>query len=392
MTRDSRARAVLAIAAVQLRRTARDRTALFFALALPVTIIVLIGSTQGGDDLDVGIADADVSPRSAELVSALGATEGFSIETYGSIDDLERDVRTGAIAAGIVVPEGYGADLGRGEEVAVELVGDVTSSATVALRASLRGAVETIGGQLAAARFTSAHTGATYEDAAAAVDDAAAAIEPTAVRTSAPDGDEAARAFGLDYTTPANLVLFVFVNTLVVGALLALERQQGLTRRMLATPHGTGTILAGVAAARLAFALGQSAIIVVVGAVVFDVQWGDPIGAAAVVVLFAIVATAVGLLVGSTVANPEQAQAIGIPIAMGMGMLGGCMWPLEIVPEAMRVVGHVTPHAWAVDAWIELVYEDAGVTDIALELGVLAALAVVLGTLAARQLRTALTA
>lgn len=68
------------------------------------------------------------------------------------------------------------------------------------------------------------------------------------------------------------------------------------------------------------------------------------------------------------------------------------MWPLDIVPEAMRVAGHLTPHAWAMDAWIELVYDDAGLVDIALELGVLAGLAAVLGVLAARRLRTALTA
>lgn len=391
MTVFSSASAVLTIAALQLRRLARDRTALFFALALPVTIIVLIGSTMGGEDLEIGVADLDGSERSAELLDAIEGSGGMTVQSYGSTDDLERDVRTGAVAAGVLVPEGYGAGLDRGGAASVELVGDVTSSAVLAVQASLRGAVETMGQRIAAARFSAEQAGASYEEAVAAVDDASDTIDPTTVRKIAPDGDDAGDAFGLDYTTPANLVLFVFINTLVTGALLARERQQGLTARMLATPHGTGTILAGVAAARLAFALVQSTIIILLGAAVFDVAWGDPLGAALVVVLFASVSSAVGLLVGASVSNPEQAQAIGTPIAIGMGMLGGSMWPLDIVPEAMRVVGHLTPHAWAMDAWIKLVYDDAGVADIALELGVLAVIAATLGVLAARRLRVALT-
>jgi ABC-2 type transport system permease protein len=74
-----------------------------------------------------------------------------------------------------------------------------------------------------------------------------------------------------------------------------------------------------------------------------------------------------------------------------MGMLGGCMWPLEIVPPVMRTVGHAVPQAWAMDAWIALVFDGAGLGDVAGDLAVLAGFAVVLGLLARRQLRRALT-
>src|SRR5690606_25424357 len=112
---------------------------------------------------------------------------------------------------------------------------------------------------------------------------------------------------------------------------------------------------------------------------------------ATLILLFALVSTATGLLVGATVSDAEQAQAIATPVAIGMGMLGGCMWPLAIVPDVMRTIGHVTPHAWAVDAWIELVYDDGGFVDVLPQLAVLAGFAVVLGTLAVRRLRIALT-
>src|SRR5690606_32693004 len=93
------------------------------------------------------------------------------------------------------------------------------------------------------------------------------------VRSETVDEGDGSHLGTFSYTAPSNLVLFTFVNTVVVGSVLALERRQGITRRMLATPHGTGTILAGIGAAKLLFALLQSTLIVVVGTAVFGVSW-----------------------------------------------------------------------------------------------------------------------
>jgi ABC-2 type transport system permease protein len=386
--------AIAAIALNELRRVARDRTALFFAFALPIVIIVIIGSTFSNENaLDVGILDRDGSARSEALFATLDDAEGLSADRYHSIDALRRDIRTGTVAAGVVLPPGFGADIDAGENVTVRLIADPTAGSGAAVQATVRAAVAEEAGRTAAARFASEHGGGSYDQASATADRLAADLPGATVRSES-IGSERGRdlgEFGFDYTAPANLVLFVFVNTLVVGAILASDRQQGITRRLLATPHGTGTILAGIGAAKLLYALAQSAVIVVVGSVVFGVDWGDPVGATLVVLLFAVVSTAVGLLVGSIVSNVDQAQSVGAPVAIAMGMLGGCMWPLVIVPEAMRVLGHITPHAWAMDAWIKLVFDGDGVDAILPQLAVLAGFGAVLGVAAARRLRTALT-
>jgi ABC-2 type transport system permease protein len=386
--------AIAAIALNELRRVARDRTALFFAFALPIVIIVIIGSTFSNENaLDVGILDRDGSARSEALFATLDDAEGLSADRYHSIDALRRDIRTGTVAAGVVLPPGFGADVDAGENVTVRLIADPTAGSGAAVQATVRAAVAEEAGRTAAARFASEHGGGSYDQASATADRLAADLPGATVRSES-IGSERGRdlgEFGFDYTAPANLVLFVFVNTLVVGAILASDRQQGITRRLLATPHGTGTILAGIGAAKLLYALAQSAVIVVVGSVVFGVDWGDPVGATLVVLLFAVVSTAVGLLVGSIVSNVDQAQSVGAPVAIAMGMLGGCMWPLVIVPEAMRVLGHITPHAWAMDAWIKLVFDGDGVDAILPQLAVLAGFGAVLGVAAARRLRAALT-
>jgi ABC-2 type transport system permease protein len=385
-------RAIATIALNEIRLVARDRVALLFIVALPAAIMFIIGSTFGSmDSFAVGVVDQDGTAASRDLVAALDRGDGIDVETYGSRDALRRDVRSGTVGAGVVVPDGYAAALAGPEGATVDLVADPSSAAAAATQAAVRGAVGDAAVRLAAARTVAGATGADADRARELTDAAAGNLPQAGVRTESVGEGEEATLGSFSYTAPSNLVLFTFINTLVAGAMLANERRQGITRRMLAAPHGTGTILAGIGAARLLFALLQSALIVGIGSVLFGVSWGDPVGATLLVVLFAIVATAVGLLVGSIVDEPDQAQAAGVPIAIALGMLGGCMWPLEIVPPVMRAIGHIAPHAWAMDGWIGLIFDGEGVAGIAPQLAVLAGFAVVLGLAARRRLRRALT-
>jgi len=48
------------------------------------------------------------------------------------------------------------------------------------------------------------------------------------------------------------------------------------------------------------------------------------------------------------------------------------MWPLSIVSPAMRAIGHVTPQAWAVDAWTNLLSSHGTIMTIWRQLAILA--------------------
>jgi ABC-2 type transport system permease protein len=380
--------AVLTIAGVQLRRVVRDRTALVFTLVLPLAIILVVGSAFGGDQaFKVGVIDKGDTAASRALVAALDRNGALRVERYGSLDSLRPDVRLNSVAAGVIIPAGYGTDLARGDRTSVTLMADPTSNASAAVQAAVRGSVSDQAIVLAAARASGDRGGAATTAARLA-----RTLPQPGVRAVAVDRGDATDLGVFDFTAPANLTLFVFVNTLVVGTFLASERRQGIIRRMLATPHGTGTIVAGVGLGRYVFALAQAAVIVVAGSLLFGVSWGNPLGAALVILLFAAVATAVGLLVGAMATDPDQASTIVTPVAIGLAMLGGCMWPLEVVPPFMRAIGHLTPHAWAMDAWGDLIFGGDGVVKILPQLAVLAGFAVALGLLAAWRLRRALTA
>jgi ABC-2 type transport system ATP-binding protein len=124
----------------------------------------------------------------------------------------------------------------------------------------------------------------------------------------------------------------------------------------------------------------------------FNVSWANPVATAAIIVVFSFVAGGAAMLIGEIAANASQAGAIGPALGMLLGLLGGTMVPAEVFPEAMRTASHLTPHAWAMDAFRGLLLRGETLVDILPQLAVLAGFAVVLMTLAVWRFRRALVA
>jgi ABC-2 type transport system permease protein len=294
------------------------------------------------------------------------------------------------VAAGVVVPAGYDRQLRAGGQAEVTFVVDQTRPAPAPVRSAVSAVVARQAAEVKAARFAAAQRGVPFDTALARASALATSQAPVRVAATTIGGSEDALPTGFNYTAPANLVLFVFITSLAGAAGLIEARRLGVTRRMLATPTTATTILFGEALSRFTIAMLQALIILGVGWLVFGVDWGDPPAALLLIVTFALVATGVGMLGGAVLRNAEQATSIGPPVGIALGMLGGCMWPLAIVPQPMRVVGHLFPQAWAMDAFIALIAKGERITGIALELAVLAAFAAVLLALATWRLRKTL--
>lgn len=381
------------MAGVTLRRLARDRLALFFVVLLPVVIILVIGITIGegeSDRLPVGVLDQGGGPLGAELQADLATSPALEPRGYDSLDALRKAVRRGVVAAGVVVPAGYDQALRAGRDAQVTFVVDQTRSAPAAVRTAVAAAVTRQAAIVRAARFAAGTAGVSFDAALARARALSGEQAQVRVEATTIGGRENALPSGFNYTAPSNLVLFVFITSLAGAAALVEERRLGVTTRMLAAPTTASTILFGETLGRFLVALLQGLIVFTIGWLVFGVDWGDPPAALLLVTVFALVGTGAGMLFGTVLRTAEQATSIGPPVGIALGMLGGCMWPLAIVPAPMRVAGHLFPHAWAMDAFIDLISEDAGLAGIAGKLAVLAGFAAVLLAVATWRLRRAL--
>jgi ABC-2 type transport system permease protein len=74
-----------------------------------------------------------------------------------------------------------------------------------------------------------------------------------------------------------------------------------------------------------------------------------------------------------------------------LAALGGSMVPLEVFPDTMVAIAHLTPHAWGNDAFSALILHNGGIADITTELVVLTCYGLALVALAAFVFRRRLT-
>jgi ABC-2 type transport system permease protein len=381
---------IWSIARFNLLRLLRERANLFFVFVFPILIIAVLGSQFGRQDTpEIGMTGSgEFTERAAERIEDTGAAR---VRWVGSTGELRTLVEDGTLPVGVVVPGAPDIVLQSGQtpEITVLLgTGDqVLQLEAVVSRAFAAEAVEP-----GVTRQLATLTGQPHEQVAALVSQAADALAPVAVnRVVAGGGDPDDEPFGFAQIAVGMLLLMTFLNALTGASALIQSRKHGVSRRMVATPTRLGVIVIGEGFGRWGVGMFQALYIMVATTLLFDMTWGDLPTAIVLLAVFAAVAAGAAMLIGAVMHNDEQAAGITVMTGLALGALGGSMLPLELFNTTMRTVAHVTPHAWAIDAFTQMARHGATLPDILPQLGVLAAMAAVLIGVAAWRLRLTLT-
>ena len=389
----------LTIAGTAVRRVVRDRGNLFFVFVLPLLLVLLVGTQFGGGqtDLRLGVVANDVGELGRELVDDIAAVEGVTARPYATPDEMLDALGRDQVAGGLVVPDGYSQALRAGgrQGIVLEYVAAPNGQGP-ALQSLVLPVVGAQSQRVTLADVVRVLTPADFDTALAQADAALGVLPEVAVERTEVGSDALAESFeGLgrfDLGAVQQLLLFVFLTSLTSAAALLQSREYGVTRRLLAHPTTTGRILRGEALGRLGVGLVQGVYVIVGTQLLFGVDWGDPLSSLAILVAFATASAGAGLLVGALAANQSQAAAAGVGLGIGLAALGGSMLPLELIPDGVRTVSWLTPHAWAYDAYADVLRREASLLEVLPQLGVLAAMATVLLSVAAVVLRRRLTA
>jgi ABC-2 type transport system permease protein len=380
---------VITIAGAFIRRTLRNPMAIMFAAVVPLVIALVFGfaEREANDSLPVGLVVASRGALAVDLARELHNEPALRIRALDSRAALLNAVRRGDVTAGIVIPADYERTVLNRGKASVEVVGDKSASAFYAVRAASTLAVDRENEVIKVGRKLAASTGAPLAAQLARAHAVTEGTQPVIERRTA---HAATRAAGLGRVTAGMLVFFMFVVCADYATELVKDRRRGIVARMGTAPISDGLIVGGEMLGRFVICLLQAIVIIVVGALAFDVRWGDPIAVAAVIVLFAALSTSTSVLLGCTLRlNENNAQFTTSGLTAGLGIIGGCFFSLALVSTWLRVAGHVSPHAWAVDALGNLEATDAGIGSVAIPLLVLASITVVVFALAVRALRAA---
>ncbi len=335
---------MIAVIWVNLRRAMGDRRLLIIGTLVPVVIILITGLLEGSPKEPIGLLHP--SPRLLHLAQT---TDGIKVRVEANRTDLTDDILRGRVVAGIVQLPSHN------DSVRADFL--VESATTDAVQA---------------------HT-----DVVALMDLMAAEGSNTKFTDETLEGTQTEAPLSpFAYVAPANLVLFMGIAVLVLAAGMVETRRLGVLQRMSAAPVSKRAIVFGQMTSMMVTALTMAIGLIFVGIVLFNVHWGNPLSVFLVVVLLGISIAALAVIIGTWAHSQEQAIATAVIVAIIAGMLGGCVYQLDTVSTTVNHVGHIVPQAWAMDAFVKLIYDHATFADTLPQIGALAVFAVVLSVLA----------
>lgn len=394
---------ILDIAQNDLRQLVRDRNTFLFLLIMPVIFTVMFGYafgafSGGGSDsrLPVGYLDQDHSRISGQLHDLLAASKVIRLDQDQArpASDLEQLVSEKKLAAAIVVPAGYGRASLAGKHARLTLIADTTTAATTAQADILAAAnrldsavnmalsMEQIAGDSMPFKYT-------FERSLAAWEQPPIAITATTSATLQ-SGQTDAQNTTLANTAPGMMLQFAIAGLLTAAQILVVERKSRALQRLLTTAARRIHILLGHYLAIFILILGQFLLLILFGSLVLKVGYLRVPGATLLVAVSAALCIAgLGLLIGILAHSEEQAVIFSLIPMFVLAGLGGAWVSLEVTGAVFQAIGHLSPVAWAMDGFKNVIVRGLGIDSVLLPAAALVGYAVLFFGLATWRFWTA---
>ncbi|MBR6825343.1 MAG: ABC transporter permease [Oscillospiraceae bacterium] len=194
-------------------------------------------------------------------------------------------------------------------------------------------------------------------------------------------GEEIERAVNsLGYLAMGMMFLMSFATTLLLE-----DKVTRVYSRLLTTPTTRASYLMQHLLSYVLVATVQVVLIISLLPVIMngELSFGDSFGVTVqvmiVTLIFATACIAIGLTISRFSKNNVVAGAFVGLVNLPVLMLGGCMWPRDLMPDFLQRVGDFMPTTWFLKAAEEVLYEN-GLGAAWKELALLGGLAVILIT------------
>ncbi|MDX1991932.1 MAG: ABC transporter permease [bacterium] len=430
----------LQVALVDLRTSLREPGTWLNLIVIPVILIFAVGVANGafaGSEDDetrflVDVFDQDNTDLSAQFLQSLRQVneqivlcpldqgqimnrDGEVIEDicqYGD-DSLTPELAdnrvTDGVTTGIIeIPQGFEQSVIDGQPLEVVYRSDENPTQPSVILQAVQAAAQRVSAASVAAQTAVQvyeESGFTFADDAdrlafrqQAYDEAAnlwSAPPATIAYSLSGQGEQEAEPTGVGggfrQSVPGMGTMYVMFTVLAGAVTLITERKNWTFQRLVMMPVRRSEILLGKVLARFGMGMLQYGVAFGFGIVLSQFLGfnfgGNAAGLLLMMVAFTICISAVTFLLATLVENDQQAAGITLFFALTMAPLGGAWWPLEIVPEFMRTVGHISPVAWAMDGFSDLIFYNRGISAILPEVAVLLGASVVIFAIAVSRFR-----
>ena len=373
----------LLVAWREVRVYLQDKGDLGFSLLLPIVTFALMYGAFGGQDMFHGttyvVNEDQVGTYSTPLLEQLDELDILDVEQL-SQSDADTKLERSDLLMVLYIPQGFSSKLASGEQAQLLFKQRGNGGQEGQIVASIiRGVVEEMNQEF---RVQSQVSNALSEK-----DIPRDRIETTVQEFL--DREDAQPLVGVREETvgsspdpvnqflPGIVTMYVlFAITLSARAIVE-ERRKGTLERLLTTRLSVGQLFVGKFLASISRGFLQALILLALSYIVFRLFTPLSFVECLVVALvLAAAAGALGMIIASVARSEDGAVWIAVFFTMGMVMVSGTFFP---IPEggAVAIISRISINTYANQAFRTIIVDGGSLTDVGLELGVMAGVAVV---------------
>jgi ABC-2 type transport system permease protein len=368
---------ILDLAIKNITQILRDKMAFLFLLIMPMVFTFFMGfvfgagAAEADTRLPVGWVNQDEDGlMSTHLENMLADSGVLRLEVLENQDSANEQVRSGELAGVIVVPEDFSQVTLAGGTARLTLIADEGSPNGQAVRETVRPLVVRLLSAGEISRLSTEYNNP--QGQAAALDAAVQAwsspklnIDVRPVYAAGSEAEERTNPY--NQMSPGMLVQFVLFGLITSGMVLVNERKDRTLQRMMTTAMDRSSIIAGHVLSMFTITLVQQVILVIFGQALLGVDYlRQPLAVLVMMVSLALFVAALGLLVGVVAKREEQVILFSMVFMFVLTALAGAWFPLDVTGPAFNTIGHLTPGAWAMDGFQNIVLRGMGLSSVLL--------------------------
>ena len=379
---------IIHLAIKDLSQILRDWKSGLFLLIMPLLFTLFFGFVLGSatapkPDVDprlpVGVIDRDGGILAANLETLLEESDVIRpvLLKQDEFESVDQKVHDGVLAAVVIIPAGYTDQQLAEQPMPLDVIIDMNqpSGQTVSR------ALETVSGRLLGA-VEAAHIsqGAlpqnnlydSLADAISAWQDPALTVAVVKATGQATEKQGTTSVSGYAQASAGMIVQFSVFGLISSAMILMLERKSGTLQRLLSSPIRPHEVIAGHVLAMFCIVFAQQLILVVVGQLVFGVDYArQPLAILLMITVLSLWAASLGLLISALSRKEDQVITLSLIAMFVFAALGGAWFPLEVAGKTFAAVGHIMPTAWAMDGFQNIVIRGLDFQSILMPAGVL---------------------
>ncbi|MEK4004094.1 ABC transporter permease [Paenibacillus sp. FSL H3-0333] len=366
---------ILIIAWNMIRRSIGTFRGLMVFILLPGIVVAAIISLTGGmaeGPATVLYANSDTGAAGRHLITELEQAGEYKFEPRKDEAALKEATIKQEGTVGVFIPAGYTAALMAGDSPQISIYELRASESSIMMKMKITATAA----QIAEAAHTVAAASGGTGDMQAQLAAVLKQSEQHNVGSTRTDYDLYPRQT-LGVVTGMTLMFLMALVTSSVSQITD-DRRGRTMMRMFSAPVRSYEIALGNFLGSFLVGMIQILVVLVLGKWVLRYDYEMPLFLYFLVLAaFMLVSMGIASTVAGLIRNPRNAGMLNSLILTPTCMLGGCFWPVSIMPEYMQKLANFTPQKWAIQA-VDIAATGGGWNELWMPFAILGLMAAVL--------------